>query len=154
MNFMWLAAGLIAAIAASNAPAAQAGGEAAPAELKECGACHMVYPPQFLPQRSWSALLGKLADHFGETATLPEAKTAEIAAYLAANAADGPATSGGRRFLRGVPADVAPLRITEMPWWIGAHEEVNFAGVEVTPIKSASNCLGCHGGGKPTESGN
>jgi Dihaem cytochrome c len=126
-------------------PTSATAGDQPPEVLQECGACHMVYPPQFLPQRSWTAILSKLADHFGEIASLPDAKKMEIAAYLAANAADGPLTVGGRRFLRGVPAEAAPLRITEMPWWIGAHEEVNFAGIQSTRVKSASNCLGCHG---------
>jgi len=146
--------GLVAVAAGAGAGRAlgtQSGGNQVPAALKECGACHMVYPPQFMPRRSWLALLGKLDDHFGEIATLPEAKSAEIAAFLEANAADGPETTGGRRFLRGVPADATPLRITEMPWWIGAHEEVNLAGIRSTSVKTASNCQGCHLGGGASE---
>jgi hypothetical protein len=44
-----------------------------PAMLKECGVCHIAYPPQMLPARSWKKIMAGLADHFGENATLPEA---------------------------------------------------------------------------------
>lgn len=36
---------------------------------KECGACHMAFQPQFLPQRSWRLMMGDLANHFGEDAS-------------------------------------------------------------------------------------
>jgi len=117
-----------------------------PRAMSECAACHMLFPPQFLPRRSWTALLAKLDDHFGEIATVTDAQKTEIAAYLAANAADAPRTVGGAQFTRGIAADAVPLRITETPWWTGIHEAVNFAGLRATPVKSASNCLGCHGG--------
>ena len=125
-------------------PAAADDGQS-PAELHECGACHMVYPPQFLPVRSWTALVGNLDDHFGENAGLPAAKAAGILAYLTANAADGAATGErGRPFLRDLSPDAAPLRITETPWWMLAHAEVDLTGVAATAVKSVSNCGGCH----------
>ena len=45
-----------------------------PVVKKECGSCHMVFPPQFLPRRSWQKLADTLADHFGENAGLGEAQ--------------------------------------------------------------------------------
>lgn len=135
-------------LACGTALPAGAGTSTLPASLAECGACHMVYPPQFMAMRSWAALLDKLDAHFGEIATLPPDKLSEISTYLTDNSADGPANAlSSGRFLSGVPTDATPLRITDMPWWIGAHEEVSFAGISNTRIKSASNCLGCHGGG-------
>lgn len=131
---------------AASGPPARGASDKAPAAMQECAACHMIYPPQFLPQRSWTALLGRLDQHFGEIATVTDARKAEIAAYLAVNAADAPGTQGGAWFLDGLANDAAPLRITEMPWWTGRHQEVNFSGLRATRIKSASNCLGCHGG--------
>ena len=39
---------------------------------KECGACHMVFPPQLLPARSWQKLMADLSSHFGEDASLAD----------------------------------------------------------------------------------
>ena len=41
------------------------------ATQKECSACHIAFPPQMLPMRSWQSLLGHLSSHFGEDASLP-----------------------------------------------------------------------------------
>ncbi len=41
--------------------------------IKECGACHMVFQPSFLPARSWQKMMEGLKDHFGENAELDEA---------------------------------------------------------------------------------
>ena len=142
-----LALGLAGAVLAC-AVSAEAASDSPPGALTECGACHMVFPPQFLPQRSWAMLLGKLDDHFGEIASLTDDKKSAILAYLTVNAADGPSTGPtGQQFLWGLAPGMAPLRITDMPWWMGAHQEVSFAGIQSTPIKSASNCLGCHNDG-------
>jgi hypothetical protein len=110
---------------------------------KECGACHMVFPPQFLPARSWAALMDGLANHFGETATLDAATVKEVADYLAAHAADAP--GGDRRYLRGLKATEAPLRITETPYWIRKHTgEVSPAAFNNPKVKRKANCGACH----------
>lgn len=114
------------------------------ATLKECGACHMAFPPQFLPQRSWQELLAHLDNHFGDNATLDPAVQADILAYLTDNAADAPATKNGKRFLRGIKPDATPLRITQLAWWRGAHEEVDVSNLKATKVKTAANCVGCH----------
>lgn len=136
---------LTAALAAIGAPSVLAGGMTFPkldnaAVLKECGSCHLVYRPQMLPQRSWDAILKNLASHFGENATVTEPARTEIATYLTANAADAADKKQFARLLRGVKADVTPLRITEMPWWLRGEGHGKFKG--------ASNCTSsrCHAG--------
>ena len=81
----------------------------------------MAYQPQLLPARSADALMKGLDNHFGETASLDPAVTADISAYLTANAAD----AGGKknRLLRRLDDSVTPLRISEMPWWTRAHND-------------------------------
>jgi len=59
----------------AGASALAEGGErvppvADPVVRKECGSCHMAFPPQFLPRRSWQKLVATLADHFWENADL------------------------------------------------------------------------------------
>ena len=68
------------------------------ATREECGSCHLAFPPQMLPARSWDRIMHSLGDHFGEDASLGEAARADIAAYLRANAADSPGAVGGQRF--------------------------------------------------------
>ena len=114
------------------------------ATLKECGACHLAFPPQMLPARSWKKLMGDLANHFGESAVLPQATRAEIAAYLAANAGDAAISKHGRLFMRGIDATQTPLRITQTPFWQAAHEEVAAAAFLSDAVKTPSNCAACH----------
>lgn len=112
-----------------------------PLTLKRCGDCHIAYPAAFLPQRSWTALLARLSDHFGDDATLPEAERTAILKYFTANAGD----RGGSKLLRGVGAAQTPLRITELPRWVKEHEEELSASVWALPsVKSRANCPACH----------
>jgi cytochrome c551/c552 len=137
------------ALLASVGSAGAEGGQILPpidhaATLKECAACHMAYPPQMLPARSWQKIMGNLADHFGEDATLAEPVRADILAYLTAHAADAPGTAQGPRFLRGLGVDAAPLRITETPFWKRAHDEVAAGDFAAPGVKSPANCVACH----------
>lgn len=125
---------------------------AAAATLKECSACHMAFPPQMLPARSWEKIMSGLSDHFGENADLAEPTRAEIAAYLVAHAADAPGTANGRVFLRGVDPRAVPLRITELPFWKAVHNEVPAWEFKSTEVGSAANCLACHRSGGQGES--
>lgn len=118
-----------------------------PAEtfLSECSDCHMAYQAGFLPKRSWSAILATLPDHFGEDASLDAASRKDIEAYLRANAAD----RDGRnpRWLRAIPADAVPLRISELPWFRREHGARRVARAKSDPeIGSISNCQACHRG--------
>lgn len=111
--------------------------------LKECGACHMAFPPGLLPARSWRALMGGLDNHFGENAALDEVTAKRITDYLVANAAD--ADNGNRRVLRGVKASDTPLRITETPWWVREHRgEVRPGAFKDPRVGSKANCVACH----------
>ena len=116
-----------------------------PVVKKECGSCHMAFPPQFLPRRSWQKLVDTLADHFGENASLGEAQRKAVLDYLLANAADGPkAGRQGRKFVEGIPAAQTPLRITETPRWVKEHREVRAARWGDPKVKSKANCVACH----------
>ena len=120
----------------------------APAELKQCGDCHMVFPSRMLPGRSWVAILSKLDDHFGEDAAIRTEDLDVIRDFLTAHAADSPdATFRERHFLAALSSDSTPLRITATPWWNQMHADFNFDGAKHSKVKSAANCLACHGSG-------
>jgi mono/diheme cytochrome c family protein len=114
---------------------------------KECGACHMAYPPVFLPARSWQAITDDLANHFGEDASLDPATTKAIADYLTANAADTSPGAPAAQILSGIRSTDLPLRITDMPFWRRIHGEVPSSDFTSPQVKTKSNCLACHTGG-------
>jgi hypothetical protein len=116
------------------------------ATVKECSACHIVFPSQLLPARSWQAILDGLGNHFGEDASIADQDRQSIIAYLTAHAADGPATKGGARYMKGLGPTATPLRITETPYWSHKHDEISPARFKSPQVKSAANCGACHQG--------
>jgi len=54
--------------------------------VSECGACHVAYPPRFLPAESWRAIMSGLDKHFGSNASMDAASVNEISAFLEKNA--------------------------------------------------------------------
>ena len=111
---------------------------------KECSSCHMAYPPELLPMRSWQKIMSDLANHFGESAALPEPTRAAIEAYLIANAGDAPGAPNGSSFIDGIPADATPLRITDTPVWKSIHEEIPDQFYANSRLTSKANSLACH----------
>lgn len=116
-----------------------------PATKKECSACHMLYPAGLLPARSWSRLMGNLKDHFGDNADLDDAIRKGITDYLTANAGD----TGWRsnKLVRDIPAGAAPLRITELPYFLRKHDKkgrIAPATLQRRGAKSPSDCKACH----------
>jgi hypothetical protein len=103
------------------------------AAKRECGACHMAYQPQLLPAQAWQRLFGDLANHFGTDASLDEATRQGILDYYVSHAG------------RAAGAE-APLRITEMPWWVREHRRVSAATWAKPEVKFKGNCTACHRG--------
>lgn len=107
--------------------------QASPTYVSECGACHLPYPPPFLPRESWSALISGLNDDFGEDASLEPQVGAELLSYLEAHSR--PAGS----------AETA-LRITERAAFRHKHRKVAPAALAREAGGSFSNCGACHTG--------
>lgn len=117
-----------------------------PLTKKECGVCHMTYQPALLPARSWRAVMGGLADHFGDNAAL-DAKSAEaIAAYLTANAADTGGGRSGRKVMRDLPTSATPLRFSDTPRFIAKHARIAPTTWADPKVRSKANCAACHPG--------
>ena len=113
--------------------------------LSECSACHMAYPPGLLPARSWQKLMGNLSNHFGDDASMAAATQQALTEYLLANAADNSDYRRSRRIARSIPADAAPLRISEVPYIQGKHDEIPARYIGGNPqVRSLSNCAACH----------
>ncbi len=141
----------IAVVLLATTSLARAGGDervppvADPVVKKECGSCHMAFPPQFLPRRSWQRLLDGLASHFGEDASLPEAQRAAVLRYHLENAADAPgAGRAASKFASSIAAGETPLRITETPRWLREHRKIKPERWKSPEVKSRLNCVACH----------
>jgi hypothetical protein len=104
-----------------------------PAWQTECSGCHVAYPPQLLPARSWRALMSDLDNHFGTDASLDPQTAADIGAFLERNA-------GRDRTWSAAPV----LRITETPWFVREHDEVPPRVWQSAKVASRANCTACH----------
>lgn len=106
----------------------------------ECGDCHMIFPPQTLPQALWKKIIGNLSDHFGEDASgLEPAVLAEITAYHVNNASDVSNVRAAQKWR----SNAFITRIIDAPRFKAKHKgcDVVWSHPEV---KSPSNCLACH----------
>lgn len=102
---------------------------------KECGACHVAYPPHLLPAASWRETMGSLERHFGTDASLEPAQAKEVLDFLTAHAGRRPA----------VGKDGKPLlRLTETAWFRHEHDEVPARLWKDSRVKHPSNCAACH----------
>lgn len=108
---------------------------------EECGSCHMAYPAMLLPQQSWRKIMAGLADHFGENAQLDQATRAEIEDYLIRESG----LVSYKKLFRNL-GNAAPLRITELPYFVHEHGEIPARLVAGNDqVRFLSQCDACHG---------
>lgn len=151
MKRVWIIAG--AALMSSTLAHADGfwrrGPDVAPANnpqyQSECGACHMAYQPGLLPARSWQRLMGDLANHFGDDASLSDQTRKALTDYLTLNAADRSDYRRSQKIMQTLDATDAPLRITETPYIRHKHGEIPARYITGNPkVGSLSNCAACH----------
>lgn len=107
---------------------------------RECGSCHLAYPPPLLPARSWRRMFDEQERHFGEDLALD---TAAVAKLLAEAAHAPPRSWAAATLAASAPGDTAPLRITELPFWRRAHENVEERDFEAR-ANGRHDCEACH----------
>jgi Dihaem cytochrome c len=111
---------------------------------QECGGCHMPFPAEFLPERSWRKLMNGLQNHFGDNAELAPEDAGVVLEYLVKNSSDH-TWSRRRTITRDLPPNETPLRISELPYFIGRHRTVPRKVVVGNPdIRNFSRCPACH----------
>jgi hypothetical protein len=112
--------------------------------ISECGACHMVYPPNLLPAESWKKMMLGLEDHFGENAETDKETANHISNYLQAQALPIGKRSKWSRMLRNM-SDKAPMRITKLPYFVHEHDEIPARMIKGNEkVGSLSQCNACH----------
>ena len=140
-----LCVGIFSSVATAHGGRAELVGAATNgAYLKECGACHLAYQPQFLPKRSWEKIMTTLDSHFGDSAALDDALKSELQGYLAKNSADASSAKISRKVLDSLAAGETPLRITDTPYFKRKHREVRADVFKRKSIGSPANCPACH----------
>ena len=112
--------------------------------VEECGACHLAYPPGLLPVQSWQGIMLGLADHFGENAELDVESVDYLSRYFQREALREGQPSTLSQLLRNMPDD-PPLRITELPAFVHAHDLVA-RQLQIEEFKEGflSPCADCH----------
>lgn len=111
---------------------------------KECGDCHIAYPANMLPVRSWTHLMSKLDSHFGENAEVNENTRQALSLYLTEYAGDGSRGFSGK-LLKSLDKLQTPERITELPYFKKEHREIPQRYFDNNPsVKNLSNCDTCH----------
>lgn len=111
---------------------------------QECSDCHMVYQPEMLTQAAWTKMMGDLANHFGEDATLPAETNKRVLDYHLANAADVSTFKSAKRFIRGIDPNKAPLKITDTARYAHKHERISSEVWDRKNIRFKANCIACH----------
>lgn len=108
--------------------------------VKECGDCHVPFHPSLRGEHPWGTIMAGLSDHFGEDASLNETVTAQLSAYLKANAAEHFDTRAANVFRA-----PEPLKITETKFWTFRHADMPAAVFQQKNVGTKSNCEACHG---------
>jgi hypothetical protein len=111
---------------------------------EECGSCHLAFHPNLLPARSWVRLMAEQDRHFGSDLALQPAAREAVLAFLLANAAEHSPTEAAFKISRSIPPESTPVRITQTPYWIGKHDDIDASKWRLPGVKSRTHCGGCH----------
>lgn len=130
----------------ARAPAALADPAGRALYRKECGACHLDFPPGLLSAGSHRRVLAGLERHFGQNAELDAATRDRLERYLVANAAEAGTHRKSGKLLASLDAAAAPLRITEIPYFQRKHRKIGADVVARPAVRSLANCAACHRG--------
>ncbi len=114
---------------------------------KECGSCHLAYPPGFLPAESWRKTMAGLERHFGQNAELDAETAAALERWLVDSAAEAGTSKRSRKVLIALDG-AAPLRLSDTPYFQRKHRELDARVLTRPSIRSWANCGACHGGAR------
>jgi hypothetical protein len=128
-----------------DAAAAPADAEGRALYRKECGACHLDFPPGFLAAESHRRIMAGLERHFGQNAELDPAVKDRVERYLVENAAGAGDARKSQKVLGSLDG-AAPLRITEVPWFERKHRRIDASVAARRSVRSRANCAACHAG--------
>lgn len=103
-----------------------------PAYRKECGDCHVAYPPALLHAGQWRQVMQQLEHHYGVDASIDSETATRLTAWLEHRA-------GTRKGRAGAGT---PPRITEGSWFRHEHDEAPASARRAAG--SLARCDACH----------
>ncbi len=115
-----------------------------PAFAKECGSCHMLYPPHLLPKASWDSMMSSLENHFGDDASLDAKTTQSIKTFLDENSAEHSTKEAAVYMLARLKNGTMPESITQTKFWKKRHQGIEKVALNDPKIGKISNCKACH----------
>ena len=111
---------------------------------KTCGGCHFAYQPGLLPKRSWTKIIDIKGMHTGGELTVDKAAREKIKAYLIRESAENSSYERSRKIVASIPGNSTPVRVTDVPYIMKKHRELNRDIFKRPSIGSAANCKACH----------
>ncbi len=110
---------------------------------KECASCHILYPPNLLPKKSWETMMGNLENHFGDDATIDMESNKNILNFLVENSAETSTTKASWKFLNSI-GEKDIIALSETKFWEKKHKDISKELFKHKEIKSKANCKACH----------
>jgi hypothetical protein len=108
-----------------------------------CGECHFAYQPELLPSASWLNILNQLDDHFGDEIEADPDTIKNISDYLRTNGAESSSAKLSVKIMRSL-GNRLPMRITDIPYILRKHHEMDPVVLKHESIGSLANCIACH----------
>lgn len=108
---------------------------------RECGSCHIAYPPRFLQDSSWEKVMDELDNHFGDNTELDPKEHQMILDYLV----DHSGSSRWYQFWQRHDEKSIPTRIIDTRAFRHEHDELpkKFYAENFRQI-TLSQCDQCH----------
>lgn len=113
---------------------------------KECGSCHIAYPPFLLPKKSWTLMMAGLENHFGDDASLDKVTNTSILAFLTQYSAENSTQESAFKILKSLKNNADTIAITKTPYWERRHSKIDKNIFASNEVKSKANCKACHAG--------
>jgi len=111
----------------------------------ECGSCHMVYPPNLLPKKSWKVMMSDLENHFGDDASIDKATNISILAFLEQNSAEHSTSQASLGILKSLKqSNETIISISKTPYWKAKHKDIDDKIFKSKKVISKANCKACH----------
>jgi len=133
-----LAACLLASLAHADGKKFFVAGDAPPAYARECGSCHVAFPPRLLGAEDWRKVMDNLEKHYGDNALIGDPARREITDYLVRNADTDGYSSGANSTRWPLP------KLTKTDWFRHEHHKVTNTLWTGPQVRSPANCGACH----------
>ncbi len=111
----------------------------------ECASCHMIYPPNLLPKRSWEVMMKNLENHFGDDASIDKATNISILNFLKQNSAEHSTSQASLGILKSLKdTNKTIIAISKTPYWKAKHKDIDDKIFKSKKVVSKANCKACH----------